>query len=138
MGRWLRRNWSLVFRGGVYLAVAVFIIAVSRNYDVTSGIVIGLFILNRGVMYTFVALVARAAKGHLIDLRESTRRMSKVFGGEAIVLTGLVIVSLFSKLQWIALLPGFSLVVRVFLFFKLKKDYQKQPAGEYMHKGKYD
>jgi uncharacterized membrane protein HdeD (DUF308 family) len=138
MGSWLRRNWPLVLRGGVYLAVAVSIIAVWRNYDVTSGIVIGLFILNRGVMHTFVALVARAARGHLIDLRESTRRMSKIFGGEAIVFTGLVIVSLFSKLQWIALLPGFSLVVRVFLFFKLKKDYQKQPAGEYYQKGKYD
>ena len=138
MGHWLRWNWYRALKSAAYLVVAVFAIVVSRGHDIVTGIVIGVFILSRGMLYTSTALIGRAARDHLIDLRESTRRMCKVFGFEAIVLATLVILSLFSRFPWIALLPGLYLPVWVFLFLKTRKDYQKQPAGEYMHEGIFD
>lgn len=138
MGGWLKRNWYLVLHNGVFLAVAVFLVVVSWNVVPIAGVVLAVFFLQRTVVHTLIVLWARDMRDQVIDLRESNRRGSMVFSGQAAVLTALVVTSLFSEIPWLALLPGLALPVRVFVFLKLKKDYEHQQAGEYMHKGKYD
>ncbi|HET6456766.1 MAG TPA: hypothetical protein VFI02_20380 [Armatimonadota bacterium] len=138
MGRWLRRNWYQLVKNGVFLAVAVTIIVIGREYNPLGGVVLGLFMLQWSAANTLIVLTGQAAEGHVIDLRDAARRMFLVFSGQGVILGILVIMALFSKIKWLALLPGLPLPLRIFLFFKLKQDYQKQPAGEYMQKGKYD
>lgn len=138
MGGWLKRNWWRVLNSGIDLAVAATLIVVLWNYVRIVGIVIGLFILQHRTATMLVGLTWQAAKDKAIDLRESNRRMGVIFGSEALVLLGLVIASLFSEFRWIALLPGIKQPMRTYGFFRFRNEYHKQPAGEYMHKGKYD
>ena len=127
-----------MLHNGFFLALAVFLIVVSRDEAPIAGAVLAAFFLQRTVVHALIILIARAVRDQVIDLRESTGRMSTVFYGQAVVLVVLTVASLFSESPWLALLPGLALPVRVFAFLKLKGDYKRQPAGEYMHKGKYD